>query len=75
MARICAFFSKTVYVPTRLEEALQCPDRDMWIDAIKVEMDGLFRNKTFEDDPLREEQQPITTKFVFDVRTEKTELS
>lgn len=67
MARICAFFSKTVYVPTTLEEALQCPDRD--------EMDGLFRNKTFKDDPLREEQQPITAKFVFDVRTEKTELS
>ncbi len=68
MVQICAFFSKTVYVPTTLEEALQCPDRDMWIHAIKVEMGGLFCSKTFKDEPLPEGKQPITAKFVFDVK-------
>ena len=68
MAKICAFFSKTVYVLTTLEEALQCPNRDMWIDAINVEMDGIFRNKTFKDNLFPEGQQPITAKFVFDVK-------
>ena len=40
----------------------------MWIHVIKVEMDGLFRNKTFKDEPLPEGQQPITAKFVFDLK-------
>lgn len=68
MTQICAFFSKTVYVPTTLEEALQCSDQDLWIDAIQVEIGGLFHSKTFKDEPLPERQQPITAKFVFDVK-------
>ena len=36
-------------------------------------MDGLFCNKTFKDDPLLEGQQPITAKFVFDVKYREDE--
>lgn len=49
------------------KEALPYPDQDMWIDAIKVELNGLSCNKTFKGRPLPEEQQPITAKFVFGI--------
>lgn len=51
-----------------LEKALQFPDQNIWIYIIKVEVDGLFYNKTFKDKPLSEGQQPIIAKFVFDVK-------
>lgn len=68
MAEICVFFLKTVYVSITLAEALQYLDQDIWINAIKVEMDGLFRNKTFKHNPLLEGQQPIIAKFVFNIK-------
>lgn len=56
-----------------LEQSFQCPNQNMWINTIKMEMDGIFCNKTFKNNSLPEKQQPIIAKFVFDVKYKEEE--
>lgn len=63
-----------MYVLTTLTEALQYPDQDMWINAIKVEINKLFCNKIFKANFFPKRQQPITAKFVFDVKYKKNRI-
>lgn len=53
-SRVLSLIKPQIDQSVILKKALQCPKRDMWlwIDVIKIEMDKLFRNKTFKDDPL-----------------------
>lgn len=56
MAQIYTFFSKTVYVPTRLKKILQYLKQKIEIDIIKLEINGFFYNKTFKNNLFLKKQ-------------------
>ncbi|KAB2617029.1 hypothetical protein D8674_012898 [Pyrus ussuriensis x Pyrus communis] len=54
-----------VKIPTKVEEALQDP---RWIEAMKVEMEALQRNGTWNVVPLPYGKRPVGCKWVFTIK-------
>ena len=69
LARIQAYYSKTVYIPTTWEDAMTCPDSHLWQAAWQSELQSILDRGTFSK-PIKipDGQNTITAKVVWDVK-------
>ncbi len=69
LARIHAYFTKTVYIPTTWEDAMACPDTKFWQAAWKSELQSIIDRGTFSKQiTVPEDHHAITAKIVWDVK-------
>jgi hypothetical protein len=63
-----SFLAMTDGVPTTYEEAMNSPDKDKWIEAMKREMDSFHENKVYTLVPKPTNVKPISTKSMFRIK-------
>jgi hypothetical protein len=61
--------SREVAIPDTVKEALESKFKEYWKDAIQSEYDSLREHGTFQVAKKEKGRQEITTKFVFDLKT------
>ena len=63
-----SFLAMTDGVPNTYEEAMNSPDKQKWIEAMKREMDSFHENKVYTLSPKPHNVKPIATKWVFRIK-------
>ena len=59
----------SLQAPQTIKEALERPDAQKWQDAINIELNSLKKNKTWKLTPLPSNRTPISSKWVFKIKT------
>lgn len=69
LARIQAYYSKTIYIPTAWEDAITCPDSYLWQASWQSELQSILDRGTFSEPiTIPDGQNTITAKVVWDVK-------
>ncbi len=69
LARIHAYFTKTVYIPTTWEDAMAYPDTKLWQAAWESELKSIMNRGTFSKPvTVPESHNAITANIVWDVK-------
>lgn len=55
-------------IPLSMEEALQHPERDHWVDSIRSEMQSIIQLNTFKLEDLPLGRSLVSCKWVFDLK-------
>ena len=59
----------SLQAPQTIKEPLERPDAQKWQDAINLELNSLKKNKTWKLTPLPSNRTPISSKWVFKIKT------
>jgi len=63
-----SFLAMTEGVPTTYKEAMNSPEKDKWIAAMKCEMNSFHENKVYTLVAKPQNLKPIATKWVFRIK-------
>lgn len=63
----------SMYTPLTYSQAVNCPDKEQWLKAIKLEYDNLIQHNVWKVVPIPENEKIhlCKTKFVFKIKTRK----
>ncbi|UYV73409.1 hypothetical protein LAZ67_10003086 [Cordylochernes scorpioides] len=62
-------------IPTNYEEAINSPDKEKWLQAMKGEIDSLNNHKVWDVLPMTKTIKPIKSKWVFSIKNSHDPLS
>ncbi|UYV83386.1 hypothetical protein LAZ67_23000842 [Cordylochernes scorpioides] len=62
-------------IPTNYEEAINSPDKEKWVQAMKGEIDSLKNHKVWDVLPMTKTIKPIKSKWVFSIKNSHDPLN